>query len=310
MDLAEIRARIERLPVAFQFIRPIETEMNGIKRQTWLLEYEGAQFVFVEGQKQVTLGWDSKTCPLGEQLLADLEKEFLEAEAYYAWEAEETEADYRGQIAEAQKAGKDDEAQQLTVEMNEVLASIKEQSYDSFAAFLAAWNEQLDKCLSPVRTVDIGDMVVECDSRYLAEDGASMEEIIAEAKEDPFTLATEDEWEYLCNGGARTLFRWGDGITEALADIYQVGSALADENKASFLEKPNMLGLFIAYDSYKNEIIDNADYTKAGDGGSSLCGGESVVAVLPCYSAFYREPVSKRAHFSKNYHCYRRIIRL
>ena len=70
-----------------------------------------------------------------------------------------------------------------------------------------------------------------------------------------------------------------------------------------------MLGLFIAYDSYKNEIIDNISYTKGGDGGCSLCGGDGAIYVLPCYTAFYREPADERhSGLSKNYFCYRRII--
>ena len=32
-------------------------------------------------------------------------------------------------------------------------------------------------------------------------------------------LATEDEWEYLCNGGARTLFRWGDTLCDVLPEM-------------------------------------------------------------------------------------------
>lgn len=79
----------------------------------------------------------------------------------------------------------------------------------------------------------------------------------------------------------------------------------------TILEQPNMLGLFIAYDSYKNEIIDNISYTKGGDGGCSLCGGDGAICVLPCYTAFYRQPVNERyPGLSKNYYCYRRIIRL
>ena len=174
-------------------------------------------------------------------------------------------------------------------------------------------NENLTNCLSPLRTVDIGDMIVEVDSRYLDKDAQSLTEAVRTLKEGPFTLATEDEWEYLCNGGARTLFRWGDTLNDVLTEIFDVGtvSKKDKEETSSVLNQPNMLGLFIAYDSYKNEIIDNTLYTKGGDGGCSLCGGDGAIYVLPCYTAFYRQPVDSRNHgLSKNYYCYRRILRL
>ena len=60
-----IRLRIEALGMGFKFLAKIQTGMNGIERETWLLEYEGSQFVFVAGQKNVILGWDN-SCPLPE----------------------------------------------------------------------------------------------------------------------------------------------------------------------------------------------------------------------------------------------------
>ena len=177
---------------------------------------------------------------------------------------------------------------------------------------MAKWNENLAQCLSPLRTVDIGDMIVEVDSRYIEKDAQSLNEAVNSLKKGPFTLASEDEWEYLCNGGMRTLFRWGDALKNVLEEIFSVGCVSKDreeEETETVLEKSNMLGLFIAYDSYKMEIIDSTEYTKGGDGGGSLCGGDGAIYVLPCYTAFYREkPHGQR--LSKNYYCYRRIIRL
>ena len=65
--LDSIRLRIEALRMGFKFLAKMETGMNGIERETWLLEYEGSQFVFVAGRKNVILGWDH-SCPLPEEI--------------------------------------------------------------------------------------------------------------------------------------------------------------------------------------------------------------------------------------------------
>ena len=44
-SLDHIRSRIEALGMDFQFIKTIRTSMNGVERETWLLKYEGSQFV-------------------------------------------------------------------------------------------------------------------------------------------------------------------------------------------------------------------------------------------------------------------------
>ncbi|MDE7415576.1 MAG: hypothetical protein K2N44_04545 [Lachnospiraceae bacterium] len=317
-SLDAIRLRIEALEMDFEFIKTIKTSMNGIERETWLLEYEGAQFVFVAGQKNVTLGWDIDQCPLGEGILKGLREEFDLIYSYY-YQVERTELleEYQEQIKEANTKGDTTKAKKLESELEEELKNfdedMNENGYTSWDNFIGKWNEYLSQCLSPLRTVDIGDMIVEVDSRYLNEDAQSLSQIVSFLKEGSFTLATEDEWEYLCNSGARTLFRWGDLLNNnILQDIFGNGKVRKDgERILSVLERPNMLGLFIAYDSYKYEIIDHTKYVKGGDGGSSLCGGDGPIYVLPCYTAFYRQEIHEGNYgLSKNYYCYRRIIRL
>ena len=58
------------------FCKKIKTGTDGAERETWLLEYEGSQFIFVPGRKNVTLGWDTDRCPLGDGVLEGLRKEF------------------------------------------------------------------------------------------------------------------------------------------------------------------------------------------------------------------------------------------
>ena len=313
--LNSIRSRIESLGIGFQFVKTIKTGTNGAERETWLLEYEGSQFIFVPGQKNVTLGWDTDKCLLGDGVLEGLQKEFSSGhEYYYEEELEGLKGDYQEQIDEAEENGDSGKADELRSELAEELKSwnedIEEKGYASWEGFLAKWNEHLSQCLSPLRTADIRDMIVEVDSRYLDEDAPSLEQAVLSLKQGLFTLPTEDEWEYLCNGGTRTLFRWGDTLSDVMTEIFQVG-AVGETRENTILEQPNMLGLFIAYDSYKNEIIDNTLFTKGGDGGCSLCGGDGAIYVLPCYTAFYRHPVNERCSgLLKNYFCYRRIIRL
>lgn len=314
--LDEVRSRIEALGMDFKFLSEIKTSMNGIERETWLLEYEGAQFVYVAGQKNVTLGWDVEKCPLGEGVLEGLKEEFTLGHEHYESEIEEMKEDYQKQMKEAEADGNLKKAKELRTEMEEELEACKEQrdegGYGSWEDYRKKWNKKLSESLSPLRTADIGDMIVEVDSRYIEEDALSLDEVVCSLKEGSFTLATEDEWEYLCNGGARTLFRWGDTLSGVMEEIFNVGS-VSNAKEKLLLEQPNMFGLFMAYDSYKYEIIDSTKYVKGGDGGCSLCGGEGEIQVLPCYTAFYRERVLEDNYnyrLSKNYYCYRRIVRL
>ena len=73
------------------------------------------------------------------------------------------------------------------------------------------------------------------------------------------TLPTPDEWAYLCGGGCRTLFPWGDGLDRKMK-LHHFESG-EDQGKPYDMEQPNFFGLSIAYDPYKRELVDGKTLT-------------------------------------------------
>lgn len=96
-----IRSRIESLGIHFECKGTIKTSMNHIERETWILEYEGSQFVYVAGQKNVTLGWDTHQCPLGDGVLDDLREYFEQGQEYYQDQMAEMKEYYAQQITKS-----------------------------------------------------------------------------------------------------------------------------------------------------------------------------------------------------------------
>ena len=120
-SLDHIRSRIEALGMDFQFIKTIRTSMNGVERETWLLKYEGSQFVYVAGQKNVTLGWDIRQCPIEEGLRNALREEFELSYEYYQEQRAELLEDYQEQIMEANTSGDSKKAKELEAELEDEL---------------------------------------------------------------------------------------------------------------------------------------------------------------------------------------------
>ena len=92
-----------------------------------------------------------------------------------------TKGDYQEQIDEAEEKGDSVKAGELRAELAEELEQmskdIEEKGYASWEGFLAKWNEHLSSCLSPLRTADIGDMIVEVDSRQPDDDTPSLDRL-------------------------------------------------------------------------------------------------------------------------------------
>jgi hypothetical protein len=90
-------------------------------------------------------------------------------------------------------------------------------------------------------------------------------------------LLTPDEWEHACGAGATTLFRWGDANPES-----DPWSARTGPHR-----EPNLFGLHIGQDPYRDERTAVRDVVCGGDGGSVVCGGAgSFVSWLTIATAY------------------------
>ncbi|MBP2655181.1 MAG: hypothetical protein H6Q73_2750 [Firmicutes bacterium] len=299
IDLDNLKKQLKKLPVTFNIKGLEKFSQNGVTNQIVILEYENSEFILLKGKKNVILGWDTDKCHLGTNVILEFKRDYEEGLAYYQAQYEEIKQDYEQQI---QAAVSDQEKEQLRLAMAEDLEYSKENMKLTWEEYCNKLKEYVKENTSPLRTVDIGAMIVERDSCYIPND-LSYHEFIKNPDKityPPFTIPTEDEWEYLCGGGTRTFFRWGDSL-----DI----PAIYAEQENIFYNY-NMHGLHIAYDPYRLELIASERYVKGGDGGCSLCGGDGALYVAPCFSSFYRNKFGTIESLSKNFYTYRRIIRL
>ena len=133
--------------------------------------------------------------------------------------------------------------------------------------------------------------------------------LLAGLEQQGFSLPTADEWAYLCGGGCRTLFPWGDGIDYSM-HLHHFESP-EDEDKPFDMEGPNFFGLSIAYDPYMREVVKAEQFTTCGgDGGRSICGGLGIfLGFLPC-SPHCKPEVQEDKELNGDYDFYRPMIRV
>ena len=125
-----------------------------------------------------------------------------------------------------------------------------------------------------------------------------------------FSLPTADEWAYMCGGGCRTLFPWGDELDYSMR-LHWFEDMDEDENRPYDMEEPNFFGLSVAYDPYMREVVKGKGFTTCGgDGGRSICGGLGIfLGFLPC-SPHCKPEVQEEKELNGNYDFYRPIIRI
>ncbi|RBL91951.1 SUMF1/EgtB/PvdO family nonheme iron enzyme [Chitinophaga flava] len=127
------------------------------------------------------------------------------------------------------------------------------------------------------------------DVRAFLYEPASYDELTEQIADSGFRLPTEDEWEYLCGGGSRTLYPWGDGID--YDKKYHHFVAEDDDGKGFYLDTPNHFGIVIANDPYHYEVMmDSEWFIKSGDGGCNLCGGGGWDMGYLSIGTYFRDP--------------------
>lgn len=145
--------------------------------------------------------------------------------------------------------------------------------------------DYLAQSLTHHRTVTLRPFLMETHTRDLGtlfnelygDEDEDEEAVIATACAGGFRLPTPDEWEYVCSGGATTLFRWGN-------DTPPVVSAQA--KNWDLHKRPNAFGLQMTESSYDCEVCAGVTL-RGGDGGTACCGGIGKFATwLPFASSF------------------------
>ena len=122
-----------------------------------------------------------------------------------------------------------------------------------------------------------------------------------------FSLPSADQWEYLCGGGCRSLFPWGDTLEHL------------KEKKGK--PQPTFFGLTIAYEPYRREVVKDSPWPfRGGDGGEIACYGRLNVlndfVCSPYFAGWFGQEWNEEMEalladgLSNDYDCYRRIFTL
>ena len=266
---------------------------------TAVFKYKESEFVFVPGDT-VTLGYEG--------LPKNLSDESLEQLKYFSENPNEFLEEYiRENFSKVRKVT----IKPMLVERKLQTVAWKKANLEE----LKEYDSDLLKDYNEFESSDYNRLTLDETARFTKVgndieielyDDISYEELCENLKNEGFSLPNLDEWEYLCGGGCRTLFPWGDDIDYNMNLFYYTKKG----NKYD-LEEPNFFGLSIAYDPYEMEVIDNKSFSKGGDGGCNICGGfGEFLGYLSCSPYFNQVIDYEEEYLNGDFNFYRRIIRI
>lgn len=211
MDTTEKQTLMESLAARYTmtFLDLHTFDRWGQSSTTGIFEKDGRKFVFVPGDT-VTLGWEQFAVGLNQESREELEYLFRE------WEMEpqnpeemirESMAPVRQVAIGPMLVGRElEEINWEPVKMDDPRLTAHPDWLKEFRDF--AWSDSSSLTLHQSARIE------------RTEDGfqtwiynrTDYDELLAMLENRGFSLPTADEWAYLCGGGCRTLFPWGDGL--------------------------------------------------------------------------------------------------
>ena len=308
MDTTEKQALMESLAARYDmtFLGLHTFDRWGQSCTTGIFKKDGREFVFVPGDT-VTLGWEQFAVGLNQESREELEYLFRE------WEMErdpeemirESMAPVRQAVIGPMLVGRElEEINWEPVKMDDPRLIAHPDWLKEFRDF--AWSDSSSLTLHQSARIE------------RTEDGfqtwiynrTDYDTLLARLEKQGLSLPTADEWAYLCGGGCRILFPWGDGLDYSMR-LHWFEDMDEDENRPYDMEEPNFFGLSIAYDPYMREVVQADRLTSCGgDGGCNICGGLGpFLGFLPC-SPHCKPEVQEDNELNGDYDFYRPIIRV
>ena len=307
MDTTEKQTLMESLAARYDmtFLGLHTFDRWGQSCTTGIFKKDGREFVFVPGDT-VTLGWEQFAVGLNQESREELEYLFRE------WEMErdpeeliqENMAPVRQAAIGPMLVGRElEELCWEPVKMDDPRLTAHPDWLKKFRDF--AWSDLDSLTLHQSARIERTEKGFQIWIYNRTDYGTLLDQL----EKQGLSLPTADEWAYLCGGGCRTLFPWGDGMDYSM-HLHHFERP-EDEDKPFDMEEPNFFGLSIAYDPYMREVVKAKGFTTCGgDGGRSICGGLGIfLGFLPC-SPHCKPEVQEEKELNGDYDFYRPIIRI